>query len=424
MDLKYNGKEEYLKIYIDSYRKISTIQLMNSINSSLDIQFYYYISDDPKKEESEKISPGPSVFRPSNVKPEPIIDYIDTTVYKSDISQEIHSKYSNYASFVVRLYEESPLVEVDWVVGPVPIDDGLGKDVFLRYSTDLDNFGTFYTDANGRQTIKRIRHMRATYQPYNLDPVAGNYYPVNSKIYIEDTKRNLRLSIFNDRSQGGSSLIDGAIDFLVHRRILTDDTGAQTFLNDTIENQGVVIRGKHYLYFTKANYRPNKVYEKRLAKEIELSPKVFVSVYDDWENTTNEFTALRNKLPIGVHLLSLEEWNDHTLLLRLENYLEKSDIVKSGNKIVKIKDLFVNIKINIVKETTLAAHMWFKDWVPLHWQMNESFYKSFNDYYGLGNMELCKNEIIRPFEEVDLDEGISLTPQQIRTFVVWFEYLK
>lgn len=42
-------------------------------------------------------------------------------------------------------------------VGPVPIDDGFGKEVATQITTSLKNSKTFYTDSNGRDFIKRVR---------------------------------------------------------------------------------------------------------------------------------------------------------------------------------------------------------------------------------------------------------------------------
>lgn len=44
--------------------------------------------------------------------------------------------------------------------------------------------------------------------------MAGNYYPVTSRIFIKDA--NTQLTILNDRSQGGSSLRDGEIELMVN----------------------------------------------------------------------------------------------------------------------------------------------------------------------------------------------------------------
>ncbi|XP_045489245.1 lysosomal alpha-mannosidase-like, partial [Pieris rapae] len=414
-------ENKYIKINLDQ-DKISSINLSNNISTSLDIQFFYYISDDPDKlnKLNETLSPGVYIFRPMDPNPVPIIDYLDTKVYKTNVVQEIHTGYADYASVVIKLYANSPFIELDWTIGPLPEDD-YGKEVFIRYSTDLNNDGVFYTDSNGRQTVKRIKNRRATYEPYNIEEIAGNFYPVTSKIYIEDTETDIRFAVFNDRSQGGTSLTPGTIDLMIHRRIMTDDSGTNIFLNETMDGKGITISGKHYLYLSKSKYKPNKVFEKKLAKEIELKLVYLISNtkmhLQKWLTLTNEFSGI-DKLPLGVHVLTLQNWNDGTLLIRLENYLEKCDTVKTGVKYVFLKNLFYNIEIENIKETTLAANEWKSEFVQLKWETNGSFFKNFNEYYGTDKVEYDLDEIRG--DDADLDGGIRLIPQQIRTFVVWF----
>ncbi|XP_050359941.1 lysosomal alpha-mannosidase-like [Nymphalis io] len=420
-------RNKYIQINLNEYRKVSSLNLSNAVNITLDLQFYFYVSDDPIQLNTTKRSPGAYIFRPMDNQPEPIIDNFETKIYKSYILQEIHSRYSDYASFVLRLYKDSPVVEVDWIVGPVPVSDNLGKDVFIRYMTDLENNGVLYTDSNGRQMVKRIRNKRALYEPYNFDPVAGNFYPVTSRIYIEDIKKNLRFSIFNDRSQGGACLQDGSIDLMIHRRILTDDSDVQTYLNETENDDGIMVRGTHYLYLTKADYKQNRLFEKKFMKETELKPQIIISrisqttAKKEWISYKNEFSALKNKLPFGIHILTLEQWDKGTLLLRLENYLEKIDVVLNKTKKVFLRDLFKTVKLKKVIETNLSANINLKDWVPLYWSTNGSFLKNFNAYYGNEKTEYS-HDVLSSLDDVDVNKEITLVPQQIRTFIIEFVY--
>jgi len=48
--------------------------------------------------------------------------------------------------------------------------------------------------------------------------VAGEYYPVNFAIKTRDVGSGITLTVVTDRSQGGSSLQDGALELMVHRR--------------------------------------------------------------------------------------------------------------------------------------------------------------------------------------------------------------
>uniref|UniRef100_A0A4W3IN81 Lysosomal alpha-mannosidase-like n=1 Tax=Callorhinchus milii TaxID=7868 RepID=A0A4W3IN81_CALMI len=65
------------------------------------------------------------------------------------------------------------------------------------------------------------RDYRPTWHFNQTEPVAGNYYPVNTRIFIRDGK--FQLSVLTDRSQGGSSIEDGSLELMVHRRLIFDD---------------------------------------------------------------------------------------------------------------------------------------------------------------------------------------------------------
>lgn len=115
---------------------------------------------------------------------------------------------------MVRIYKDEDLVEFEWMVGPIPVwHDRIGKEIISRFTTDIKNDGVFYTDSNGREMIKRKRNHRDTWDVKLQESIAGNYYPVTTKIAIEDDRT--RLAILNDRSQAGSSLIDGTIELMV-----------------------------------------------------------------------------------------------------------------------------------------------------------------------------------------------------------------
>lgn len=93
--------------------------------------------------------------------------------------------------------------------------NNLGTEIITRFTTDLKTHKKFYTDSNGKETVERIRNYAKTYNYSDEEPVAGNYYPVTSRISIRDTENNLELTVFNDRGQGGSSLQDGVLELMV-----------------------------------------------------------------------------------------------------------------------------------------------------------------------------------------------------------------
>jgi lysosomal alpha-mannosidase len=78
----------------------------------------------------------------------------------------------------------------------------------------LQSDGLFSTDANGRQMVQRRRNDPAKFYE-GTEPVAANYYPVNSRIWVQDGQQT-QMTVLTDRSQGGTSLADGQIELMVN----------------------------------------------------------------------------------------------------------------------------------------------------------------------------------------------------------------
>lgn len=115
---------------------------------------------------------------------------------------------------MVRVYKTENYAEFQWLVGSIPVDDGIGREIITRFDTDIESNGIFYTDSNGREMLERKRNHRDTWNLELLEKISGNYYPVTAKIAIEDEK--CRFAILTDRAQGGSSLSDGSIEIMVN----------------------------------------------------------------------------------------------------------------------------------------------------------------------------------------------------------------
>lgn len=80
-------------------------------------------------------------------------------------------------------------------VDSIPIVDGVGKEIVMvvRVPT-IQNNGTFYTDSMGMEMQTRVLNYRPTWTLNVTQPVAGNYYPVQSTIAIEDRHAGETLS--------------------------------------------------------------------------------------------------------------------------------------------------------------------------------------------------------------------------------------
>ncbi len=112
-----------------------------------------------------------------------------STCIKAETVQKAVIVFNNWASQEISLYDDGQVVEIEWIVGPIPIDDKIGKEIILRYDTDIKSQAKYYTDANGREVLERTRDSRPTWN-YTVDePVTGNYYPINSRIWIKEDNR-------------------------------------------------------------------------------------------------------------------------------------------------------------------------------------------------------------------------------------------
>lgn len=163
---------------------------------------------------------GAYIFRPMPGEPVEIAaeEVTITNVIRGDLVDEVHQQFNEWISQVVRVYKTEKFVEFEWMVGPIPIVigdwmDELGMEIVTRFSTSMATNGEFFTDSNGREMLKRIRNFRETWDIRLEEFVSGNYYPINTKIAIEDTDN--RLAILPDRAQGGSSIFDGSVELMV-----------------------------------------------------------------------------------------------------------------------------------------------------------------------------------------------------------------
>ncbi|CAG2112070.1 unnamed protein product, partial [Medioppia subpectinata] len=187
------------------------------------------------------------------------------------------------------------------------------KEIISRWETNLTTNGLFYTDANGRQLLERKRDFRPTWKLTVYEEIAGNYYPVNSRIAIRDEKQDIQMTVLNDRSQGGSSIKDGSVELMVHRRDLYDDHfGVAEALNEPgVDGKGLQIRGKFWVLFTSIAEAAEA--HREMAYDILLEPSFTFAKYSGSpeeyvKSHKTQYSGLTKELPKNVHLLTLEQW--------------------------------------------------------------------------------------------------------------------
>ncbi|XP_060037774.1 lysosomal alpha-mannosidase isoform X2 [Erinaceus europaeus] len=302
---------------------------------------------------------GAYIFRPYRQEPMILSRWVQPRLVKTSLVQEVHQNFSAWCSQVIRLYRGRRQLEFEWTVGPIPVGDNWGKEVVSRFDAALDTKGLFYTDSNGREILERRRDYRPTWKLNQTEPVAGNYYPVNSRIYIKDSE--MQLTVLTDRSQGGSSIRDGSIELMVHRRLLKDDgRGVGEPLQEDLPGRWV--RGRHLLLLNKL--KTAAAAHRLQAQEEVLAPQLVLASGDGTPYRpsvapSKQFSGLRWELPPSVHLLSLTHWGPGMVLLRLEHQFavgEDSGRNLSAPVTVDLTDLFSTLTITQLEETTLAAN--------------------------------------------------------------------
>uniref|UniRef100_A0A8K9UIX1 Alpha-mannosidase n=1 Tax=Oncorhynchus mykiss TaxID=8022 RepID=A0A8K9UIX1_ONCMY len=329
--------------------------------------FYWYNASDGNNSESIQMS-GAYIFRPNTSTPFIISKTAKIETLQNSVVQEVRQWFSPWVSQVVRLYTDSRALELEWTVGPVPIGDDLGKEVISRLDSSINSSGVFYTDSNGREVLQRRKDYRPTWNLRQSEPIAGNYYPINSRAYIKDDKD--QLTVVTDRSQGGGSIQDGSLEIMLHRRLLYDDVrGVGEPLNETsdIYPEGLVVRGRHLLSLSPPataadTHRP-------LAQEVVLQPLITFTDGELHPSTRLEFSGLQAVLPPAVHLLTVSQWDQDTVLLRLEHQYQASESKEHSQPVtVNLQKLFSTLDVLGVSEMNLSANQWKDEMTRLDWK--------------------------------------------------------
>lgn len=400
LKLIYSGSGGKLSQYVNS---------RSSIEASMEQSYSFYAGFDGTTGEQAS---GAYIFRPNGTYP---IDSHEQNIkiLRGTIYDEVHQKINPWIYQITRVYQNKEHAEVEFTVGPIPINDGVGKEIVTQITTTIKSNKTFYSDSNGRDFLERIRDYRTDWDLEVNQPVAGNYYPINLGIYLKDDKNEL--SILVDRSVGGSSIVDGQLELMLHRRLLYDDgKGVAEALNETVcvgnDCRGLGIQGKYYVRIDPLG--EGAKWRRSYGQEI-YSPLLLAFTEQDGNKGTDfqvsTFSGMdpTYSLPDNVALITLQELEDGKVLLRLAHLYEiGEDKDLSVMTTVELKKLFSKRRISKVSEMSLSANQ--------------------------GREEMEKKRLVWKVEGSKSDEPtaqrggpvdpqklvVELAPMEIRTFIV------
>eukprot|EP00250_Pteridium_aquilinum_P013927 c21663_g1_i1 orf=147-3290(+) len=401
-------------LFSSSTGLLERVKLKDGAEISLQQSYCWYNGSDGDTEETRGQASGAYVFRPNTSSCFSVTDNVTFSVVQGSLVQEVHQQFTSWVSQVIRVNKDAEHAEVEFTVGPIPVDDQFGKEIVTKLSSDLASDKVFFTDSNGRDFIRRVRDHRSDWELEVHEEIAGNYYPVNSGIYLTDNSTDF--SVLVDRSIGGSSIADGELELMLHRRLLHDDgKGVAEALNETTcladgsICEGLVVRGTFLIDVRPAN--ESALWRRNLIQRQLFPLQLVFSIVNDEDGQVNisQYSAMATgyQLPPNVAIITLQELHDSSALLRLAHLFEIDEHDEwSSVAVVDLQNIFGERTIKKVVELSLTANQKKSEMKSKQWQIE-------NDETEVGRR-------IRSSGFLGDGYQIELQPMEIRTFSVTF----
>uniref|UniRef100_T1IVT5 Alpha-mannosidase n=1 Tax=Strigamia maritima TaxID=126957 RepID=T1IVT5_STRMM len=260
-----NGKDvvisnKFLELTFDGTNGLlkQMTNLVSKVSQSVKQSFYWYRAMNGDNLTFKRRASGAYIFRPNGTEPNITTEGVSVTLVTGEVVKEVHQTFNDWVSQVVRLYDNSAHVEMEWVVGPIPVERNSRPDWHLNVT----------------------------------EPISGNYYPITNQAYIKDMKSvGAQFSVLTDRSVGVASIDDGSIEIMIHRRLLHDDAfGVSEPLNEPgFDEKGLRVRGKTVVMLNRV--KDAMAAQRDIAQRMSLAPLVSFSVtsvtLEQWKNSVN-----------------------------------------------------------------------------------------------------------------------------------------
>jgi hypothetical protein len=399
-------KSDKIKLTFSGDTGLLTTFTKGTESVSMSQNFLYWNASAGNNAESGQPS-GAYIFRPNGTKPFKVgPGTASLTTVIGPVVSEVRQTFGTWTTQAVRVYRNASSAEFEWTVGPIPIDDGNGKEVISRFSTNVATDEAFYTDGNGREMQPRKINYRPTWDLNVTEPVADNYMPCTTSFLLKDTEH--QVTVLMDRAQACASQATGAGEFMVHRRLLYDDyRGAGEALNETgADGRGLVVRGVHWVSVdavATAAQTAREDQQRLFAYPLLAFTPLTTSVADWGKDHVLSYSPAQAALPPNVELTSLKANDDGTTTLRLSHMYEVGEHpTLSANATVDLSKLFdaAVLPVTSVKEMALTGVQLKSDVKRLVWKTDDNAQPRRQPQTPANSME------------------VILQPMQIRTFIV------
>ena len=296
---------------------------------------------------SDQQNSGAYIFRIENGTGESIrySQFQGLVYWKSNFVNQITFFYQNEknesARIMMRMFGKRQVTEWTLKLGSIPnvTDSSSGKEVIIQFQTpQITNNKTFYTDSNGLEMQQRILDYRPTWNFSTFLNVTQNYYPVDSAIAIRDPLNGNQMTLMTTRSHGGSSIMEGQIELMHHRRLYCDDgRGVGEPLNETdVYGNGMRVSTTYYLHLfnTKNETSQQRPWQMHIDDPVQY---YYNFGFNLTSQTGTQFMRLPNTVtlqsvgfPTETGKLNIVGQAQNLLLVRLTNYADKFDNSTGG----------------------------------------------------------------------------------------------
>ncbi|KAJ1295941.1 hypothetical protein BS78_01G261000 [Paspalum vaginatum] len=369
---------------------------VSGVDLPIEQNFFWYRSNEGDTVDSQ--ASGAYIFRPNVTTPTIASSPVPLKVIRGPLINEVHQQFNSWIYQVTRLYKNKEHAEVEYTIGPIPIDDDIGKEVITRLT---------------KTWPQTARNHREDWGLNVTEPVAGNYYPVNLGVYVADEK--YELSILVDRAVGASSIQDGELEIMLHRRILRDDNkGVDEPLGEVVcldgSCKGLTARGTYYVKVDKLGHGAHwrRTYGQQVYSPYLLA---FTHEYEtSWKSYNVAKASMMDanySLPDNVAIVTLQNLDDGTTLLRLAHLFQAAEDPRySVITKVELRKAFGKRSIKELTETNLSANQKKSEMKKVDWRVT-------------GNTE--NGPIPLKGGPVDSESlVVELGPMEIRTFLLKF----
>ena len=120
----------------------------------------------------------------------------------------------------------------------------------------------------------------------------------------------IQLNVLNDRTQGGSSLSEGEVELMVHRRLTHNGNGGDFPIDEAgVNGKGLIVRGRHYIFIGPTTKSIGS--SRKLAESLYMSPVVVFDKYSTIKDYSSQrditFSPLSESLPERRSFVDIRE---------------------------------------------------------------------------------------------------------------------